>query len=113
VPGRARVSSYLDASKQVPGFFVASPVFAGFLAAIDRVFTFGREINIRDVPQMTQWNDVELHLAAVFYYPQRKLGSLGLAAHIETHILAPSRSQFMALANLNAAKRAVHKHHPL
>ena len=44
VPGRAGVSSYLDAAKEAPRILVTGPIFAGFLAVACCVFTIRGEL---------------------------------------------------------------------
>jgi hypothetical protein len=74
-----------SAAKQVPGSLVARPVLPGFYVVTHGVSAVSRNINIGDVSQMAQGYHVELYRSTILYCPERKLGSLRLAANIKTH----------------------------
>jgi hypothetical protein len=100
-----------SAAKQVPRFFVAGPIFAGFLAAAYRVLTITGHKHRRHPSQMRQLNDVELCRTPLSSCPKRNLGSLDCLSDIKTNVFSAIRSEFIAHEHLNRAKHAVHDHY--
>lgn len=62
---------------------------------------------------MTYWDDVNLDCAASSYRPKGYLGFLRSLINIKTRIVTALGREFVTLAQLNAAKHAVHEHHCL
>src|SRR5437763_14833851 len=97
----------------MPRSFVSVPFFLRFFAIGHRVFPLHGNIGIRDFSQMSYWDDVDLHRTPTSCRPKRYLGFSGPLINIKASVFATVGCKFVARAELNAAKHAVHKHHGL